>query len=291
MDCHQSKLKKKEPAKDSRTDVCQISFQSYGVKIGLRAESNILVSEIKNELSKINPSGYEIIDDSQVEHLFEILPEKNQSIEIIKDGELLTKWEPKKGILPYLQSQIRLTVAEFAESKVFLHAGAVGWKQRAILLPARSFSGKSALVAELVKRGALYYSDDYAVLDRKGLLHPFHRQLSLRGFANKYEQVDFSVESLGGKAGAEPIPIGMVLITKYREGKKNSKNWKPKILTGGQGMMEMLSHTIPIRYNPKFSLEVLNKVSKHAIICKSQRGEAAEFADLLLYFFEAHVIK
>ena len=55
--------------------------------------------------------------------------------------------------------------------------------------------------------------------------------------------------------------------------------------------MEIISHTIPIRYNPKFALNVLNKVSRRAIICKSQRGEAGEFADLLLDFFETKVIK
>ncbi len=149
----------------------------------------------------------------------------------------------------------------------------------------------SYATSDVYKREALYYSDDFAVLDREGLLHPFHRQISLRGYENKYTQVDFSVESLGGQASDEPIPIGIVLITKYQEGNKNPKNWKPQILSGGRGIMEILSHTIPIRYNPKFSLKVLNKVSKRAIICKSQRGEAGEFVDLLLNFIETHVIK
>ncbi len=284
-------LKKREAKDGGITNDFQISFQSFGVKIGVRADAGDLVSEIKSELSKINPNGFEIIDGSQVEHLFEIKWKKNKGLEIIKDGELLTIWESEVSPLLYLQSQIRLTVAEYAESKVFLHAGAVGWKGRAIIIPAHSFSGKSTLVAELVKRGALYYSDDFAVLDGEGLLHPFHRQISLRGYENKYTQVDFSVESLGGQASDEPIPIGIVLITKYREGNKNPKNWKPQILSGGRGIMEILSHTIPIRYNPKFSLKVLNKVSKRAIICKSQRGEAGEFVDLLLNFIETHVIK
>lgn len=269
----------------------QISFQSFGVKIGVRADSSELVSAVKNDLGIINPGGFEIIDDAQIGHLFEIKPEKNNSIEVFKDGELLTLWEPDRDILPYLQSQLRLTVAEYAESKVFLHAGAVSWNGKAILLPAKSFSGKSTLVAELVKRGALYYSDDFAVLDEEGFLHPFHRQISLRGFEDKYKQVDFTVESLGGKASHEPIPVGIVLITEYKDGKKNPKNWKPQVLSEGRGIMEILSHTIPIRYNPKFSLEVLNKVSKRAIICKSQRGDASDFASLLLNFFESNVIK
>lgn len=282
-------MMKKEQAEDGKTRGFQFGFQSYGVKIGVRTDSSDLLIEIKNDLDKINPHGFEIIDDCQVEHLFRVESKKNKVYEIIKDEDIL--WSQEGDFLSFLQSQIRLTIAEFAESRVFLHAGAVGWKGKGIIIPARSFSGKSSLVAELIKRGALYYSDDFAILDSGGMLHPFHRKLSLRGFRNKYEQADFSVAELGGNAGYEPIPIGMVLITEYGEGNKNPRNWKPEILSGGRGLLEIISHTIPIRYNPKFSLEVLNKVAGCAIICKSRRGEAKEFVDLLLNFFETKVIK
>jgi hypothetical protein len=280
-------------ARESRktTNSFQISFQSYGVKIGVRCDSADLLLEIKNELDEINPNGFEIIDDSKVEHLYEIRSKKNKSFEVKKDGESSPQRLEEESLFRYLQSQIRLTVAEFAESRIFLHAGAVAWKNQAIIIPARSYSGKSTLVAELVKRGALYYSDDFAVLDKNGLVHPFHRQISLRVDEDKFDQTDFPVEALGGKFGYEPIPIGVVLITQHKKGRRNPRIWKPEILSEGRGIMEILSHTIPIRYNPKFAIEVLNKVSKRAIICKSQRGEAGGFADLLINFFETQVIK
>jgi len=53
--------------------------------------------------------------------------------------------------------------------------------------------------------------------------------------------------------------------------------------------MELLSHTISIRYNPKFSLKVLNKTVNRAIIVKTKRGEAKKFAVKLLSFFENRV--
>lgn len=283
---------KKEAANRETADVRQVSFQSYGVNIGVRSDSIELLSAIKNELHKINPQGFEIIDDERATHLFEIKSKKNQILEMTKGEELLwSQAGETEDFLSFLQSQIRLTVAEFAESRVFLHAGAVGWKDSAILIPAKSFSGKSSLVAELVKRGALYYSDDYAVLDENGMLHPYHRPLSLRGIVDKYKQIDFPVEALGGKAGFTPLSVGMIVFTEYREGEKTGKIWKPEILSGGRGIMEIIGQTIPFRYKPKFSLEVLNKVSECAIICKSLRGEAEEFAERLLNFFEASVLK
>jgi hypothetical protein len=281
---------KKEPKKNNSRDGFQISFETFGVKIGVRTDSRELLSEIENELGRINPNGFEIIKNSEAVHIYEIKPQGEKSFEVIKDGEL-TLWSAEGRFLSYLESQIRLTIAEYAESRVFLHAGAVGWKGKAIIIPGRSFSGKTSLVAELVKKGASYYSDDFAILDQNGLVHPFHRQLSLRGIEDKFIQVDYPVEALGGKAGREPLPVGIVLVTEYREGKKNPKKWMPEILSDGRGVMEIISHTIPIRYNPKFSLRVLNKVARRAIICKSRRGEAEEFADLLLDFFETKVIK
>lgn len=281
----------REMTDGNRRDGFQISFSSFGVRIGIRADSPELLAEISGELDKINPNGFEVINNRQVRHLYEIESKKNRIFEIKKDGELVYLWTAEESFLPFLQSQIRLTIAEYAASRVFLHAGAVGWKGEALVIPARSFTGKSSLVAALIKKGALYYSDDFAVLDQNGLLHPFHRDLSLRGFADKYKQVEFAVETLGGRYGGEPLPIGMVLLTGFEEGKKNPKIWKPAILSPGRGTMEMLAHTIPIRQRPKFSLEVLNKVAKRAIICKSRRGEAFEFADLLLDFFENKVIR
>ncbi|MEP6901986.1 MAG: hypothetical protein ABJA66_09560 [Actinomycetota bacterium] len=182
-------------------------------------------------------------------------------------------------------SQIRITIAEYAVERVFVHAGVVGWKGKAIIIPARSYQGKTTLVAELTKLGAEYYSDEYAVLDDRGFVHPFPKTLSIRGFIDKYQQVEFPVESFGGIKGDEPLPVGMVLLTEFKAGAK----WQPQILSEGFGVLEMLSHTIPIRYNPKFSLKVLNKTVNRAIIVKTERGEAKDFAIKLLSFFENKV--
>jgi hypothetical protein len=50
----------------------------------------------------------------------------------------------------------------------------------AIVLPGRSFAGKTTLTAALLRRGAEYYSDEYAVLDHGGRVHPFARPLRVR---------------------------------------------------------------------------------------------------------------
>jgi hypothetical protein len=174
---------------------------------------------------------------------------------------------------------LRISVAEYARENVFIHAGVVGWKGKAIIVPANSYAGKTTLVTELVKNGAAYYSDEYAVLDEQGLVHPFPRDLSVRD--DSFNEMDVPVADFGGVTGTEPIPVGAVVITEFKE----DGAWNPVKLTAGQGIMEVIPHTIPRNFNTKFSLKVLNTAISDAIILKSPRGDARDLALTLLSFF------
>lgn len=265
----------------------QINFQSFGVKIGVKAESHTDLEKIYDLLEKVFPNGLETVDEREIEYHFLIKSNNEGLLELYRNNERVIEGVNPEFFFEMAESQIRITVAEFAVGKVFLHAGVVGWKGRAIVIPAQSFSGKTTLVAELVKKGALYYSDEYAVLDAEGYAHPFPKWLSMRGIIDDYTQLDCSVESIGGIAGTKPIPIDLVLIAKYNADKKAPKKWKPRVLSPGQGIMEILPHTLPIRNNPHFVLKVLNCLTSRAIIVKSERGDAEQFAETLLDYFEA----
>ncbi len=109
-----------------------------------------------------------------------------------------------------VESEVRVTVAEFAVSRVFLHAGVVAWKNEALVIPAKSYSGKSTLVAELVKKGVVHYSDEYCGFRRGWKCSAVSEVVSLRGIVDPYTQLECSVESIGGIAGAKTISVGIV---------------------------------------------------------------------------------
>jgi len=71
-------------------------------------------------------------------------------------------------------------IAETAHDRFFVHAGVVGWNGRAIVIPGQSKIGKTTLVEEFLRIGATYYSDEFAVFDRRGYVHPFARPLRVR---------------------------------------------------------------------------------------------------------------
>ena len=118
------------------------------------------------------------------------------------NSELLARSADLESVLQSFESSVHLHVAEMAPHKVFVHAGVVGWKEKAIVIPGRSFSGKSTLVAEFVRAGAKYYSDEYAVLDVQGNVHPYSRPVVMRenGARKKY-----TAEELGGIAGVNLV--------------------------------------------------------------------------------------
>jgi len=267
----------------------QIKFQAFGVKIGIEAEKIQYLEKLYRLLEKTFPSGFENIEEQEIEFRFVIKSsrtEKSERFELFRNNEKLIEDAGGDFFFQMVESEVRVTVAEFAVSRVFLHAGVVAWKNQAIVIPAKSYSGKSTLVAELVKKGAVYYSDEYAVLDAAGNVQPFPKWLSLRGIIDPYTQLECSVESIGGIAGTKTIPVGMVLIARYKKEKKIPKRWNPRRLSSGQAMMEILPHALPIRREPKFVLEVLSKLTSRAIIVKTLRGEAKDFANTLLNYFE-----
>jgi hypothetical protein len=182
--------------------------------------------------------------------------------------------------LEVLESEIRQSVAAAARSRTFVHAGVVGWRGRAILVPGRSRSGKTTLVAELVRAGAVYYSDEFAVLDRSGRVHPFAKSLSIREGGCVHHEVvrRQGAEELGGSSGERPLPVGLVALASYRPGAE----WRPVVLTRGQAVLEMLAHTVPARLRPEASLIALERAVARAVALRGERGEASETAARLL---------
>lgn len=190
-------------------------------------------------------------------------------------GRSLDSWE----VLENLESDLRKLIAELSRKEIFVHAGVVEWKRRGILIPGASHSGKSTLIAEFVKAGATYYSDEYAILDPRGRVLPYANLISLRGAADtKTKRVHPS--EIGGAMGSRPLPITTVLLTKF----KPAARWRPRRISQGKGLLRLLSNTVQARRRPKEALQALRKLSEHCCFFEGPRGEAetvvAGLADL-----------
>ena len=147
----------------------------------------------------------------------------------------------------------------------------MGWKGRAIIIPGRSYTGKSTLVAEFLRAGATYYSDEFAVFDRHGCVHPFSRPLGLRLDATG-KQTKRCAHELGGKVGTKPIPVGLVIVTKY----KKQGTWRPQPISAGRAVLALLANSISARNDPERALGILAQAYEGARALHGARGEASE---------------
>jgi hypothetical protein len=179
--------------------------------------------------------------------------------------------------LGILDAQLRMHIALHAPDHVFVHAGVVGMGERAIVLPGRSFAGKTTLVAALVQAGAEYWSDEYAVLDADGLVHPYPKPLSVRINDTRMTE-ERPIESLGGLAGDRPLPVALIAFTGYRPGVA----WAMRSCTAGEGAVKLLEHSVAARSRPEQVLAAVRRATTDAVVLEGDRGDADEAAGALL---------
>jgi len=257
-----------------------LTFKSYGVRFGVRADD----AAVLERLAEYLPPGTASVPNGVVERLYSISTGAG-GVErrglrrfrmLYADHTRVARTLDSEELFERFESDLQLFVAEAARGRVFVHAGVVGWKGRAVVVPGRSLSGKTTLVAELVRAGAEYYSDEFAVLDTKGRVHPYPKPLAVRG--EGFRQHKVRVEELGGSAASKSLPVGLVVVSEFREGTR----FRPRKLTPGQGSLALLANTIPARRRPSEVLETLERVVSNAPVLRGARGEAAEAARLIL---------
>src|SRR5258708_16040074 len=141
--------------------------------------SRVNDSAILKNLTARMPPGSKPASFAVVDHLYSIIGNRAKPESKVRRLSLgywnllrFVRAREFDDVLEAFESHVQLTVAEHAPRRIFVHAGVVGWKDRAILIPGLSQSGKTTLVDQLIRAGATYYSDEYAVLDERGRDHP-----------------------------------------------------------------------------------------------------------------------
>jgi len=256
------------------------SLRSYGVRIGVRSNDAVMLSRVMELL----PGEWEKVDRPVVDRVYSIMVGGAGARANVRrfnllygDHVRLARSLDLDAVLEAFDSDLRIFIAEFAKHRVFVHAGVVGWKGKAIVIPGRSFTGKSTLVAELIRAGATYYSDEYAVFDSRGRVHPFSKPLELRQEGN-HKQTKIDIAEMGGQSGTKPLEVGLVLMTQFKDGAR----WRPRKLTSGKGVLQLLFNTVSARRNPQRALETLERVAAQAEVLQGVRGQATEIVPALL---------
>src|SRR5262249_40158371 len=210
-----------------------LAFVSHGVRVGIRVSDPAVVSWLVDFL----PPGWRPSPTPVVDELCSLVVGGSAPGSRMRRFHLLY-WGASRvartldldQMAKALESWLELIVAQGARRHLFVRAGVVGWDGKAIVLPGPRGSGKTTLVAALVRAGAIYYSDRYAVLDGNGRVHAYPKRLNLTGEADGPQE---ELRKAAGGGAPPPLPVGLVALLAYQP----RAHWRPRRLSSGQALL------------------------------------------------------
>lgn len=252
-------------------------YVAFGVSWEVRADD---VSAYHLLLDRLPPGATPTSSRAMARtYAFRTLPatlaESADSFLLLADGRPIVRSSEPSDIADAFEDDVKSLVAERSPRRVFLRAGVVGWRDRAILIPGGPHSGKSTLVRALVGCGGTYFSDEYAVLEGN-MVQPFPARLpdwSVPGSSLGYWLDEFAIER-----APKPLPVGLVLFAPHQAGAV----FKPKLISRGKSMLGMFKHAVASQRQPERVLRALETVSRRCNALEGVRGDAQSAATYLL---------
>lgn len=271
-------------------------LDAFGVRIGLRSDSSSLLRRAAARWTAVGARvvtvGEAGTPDVRVEGLMSLhsrardVTASSRPMLTFYDGATRVAHSADRDeVLDALDATVRIGVADLSPTRLFVHAGVVAYEGEAIVVAGGTLAGKTTLVQALLERGASYYSDDAAVIDDEGKVHPFAKPLAVRASVDA-PQRPVAPEALGAKVGAEPLRAGVVAIVRYRAGAA----WRPGTLGGGAATLAMLPHTGGVQSRPGRAFTMLGRLLGGATVLRGIRGDAAACADQLLRAIEQRAV-
>jgi hypothetical protein len=261
-----------------RAEACTVSFLCHGARIAVARDS----PGVAELLRGILPPGATPVPAGEADVVFRIRRSRGGErggaryghYDVYEDEQVIARDVSLSGALGLPRSALHFAVACHARDVLFVHAGVVAWRGRAILIPGRSMSGKSTLVDAFVRAGATYYSDEYAVVDETGRVRAYPKPLRLRGGAPIAREATGPAEA----ADLPPLEPGLVVSTRFEPG----GGWGPRRLSPGETMLRLVANTVLARVDPALTLRLLTPIAASTPGLESPRGEARETVERIL---------
>jgi hypothetical protein len=255
------------------------SVAPYGRALGIRTNDPAVLPSLR----ALMLSDWKLAEEHETDSLFSLWVGHSSRRGdhpyhlLYTNSQRLVRTHDLEETIRVLDQHLHVTIGQLAPDYLFIHAGVVGWKGKALLLPGHSRAGKSTLVAALVQAGATYYSDDFCVLGPDGLIHPYPKDLTLR------EQQPIAAADLGWNVGLPALRPGLVAFLQW-DPTRNSRLQK---VEPSSVVMRLLQHTVSFRQDASRALPLLSALATTTPARMGTRGEADGLAVRLLNLMES----
>lgn len=238
-------------------------LRAFGRTVELDLEDPAVLELISQRLPAFPPAP-----PGAKPHVRYVVSGRGESLRLAINGRRRSAERDRLGTANRIVSHLQLDLARHARGLAFVHAGVVRVGGVGILIPGRSFSGKSTLVQAFCAAGAAYASDEFAVIDGRGRVRPFARPLALRRSGGWVERIDPGM--LPGGVVRRACRVAMVLLPRYRPGAA----WRPSELSPARCLLELLRHALAVRARPDVVVTNLRFVAGTAWTLAGFRGDA-----------------
>ena len=213
------------------------------------------------------------------------------------DGERMFSVRKLEEVLPHLEWAVNWRIVKEFHSYLQLHSGVVQRNGAGFVFPASPGSGKTTLCCGLLARGWKYLSDEFALIDPQGNLHPYPKALCVKeGSFSVVEGLSLpqlspyqykkgakgrvaylSPSDIGPQCVSDVCPLRYVVFPTYREGAEPSL----QRITRGEAAFQVTQLSFNFqKYGPE-AMGLLTNAIRSADCYRLTSGEINKTCDLM----------
>jgi hypothetical protein len=203
---------------------------------------------------------------------YTVVPQEPSSFEIALDGQPAETALDDYELLYMFEKNMTMEVQKRRQDLLFMHAGAVEYDGRVLMLVAPSGSGKSTTTWALVNNGFHYLSDELAPIDLETLqVHLYPHALCLKavppepfGLPEETLYTSYTihvpVESFPGELCKKPVPLAAIFFLRY-DPQVQEPMAKP--ISKGEAGARIYSNALNLLAHSRYGLDAAVKVANH----------------------------
>lgn len=198
---------------------------------------------------------------------------QDAGFDLLLNGELVESAVDEYELLYFFEKHMTMEVQKRRQDLLFMHAAALEYDGRVLLLVAPSGSGKSTTTWALLNNGCRYLSDELAPIHLDTLrVHPYPHALCLKadppepfGLPEETLRTSYTlhvpVEYLPGALCPQPAPLEAIFFLRY-DPAVGDPAVKP--ISRGEAGARIYSNALNLLAHARYGLDAAVKVANHS---------------------------